>query len=277
VVREKTAHYYSSTLKAQAECDCRRNEEDVVSVAGPVPIGPWRANWWRRFPEGYRVDVEERMKWQGRSASGGGCLFFDLMSLPIELRHATDVLDRHNIAWVEWLVLASLENNHDRRGITRNVAEASKRLGIGLSHEDCISGLEACLRNGWLWEVDEQITAEISKLLRADSAVMPVAFDPAQHWGEIDFSPEGAALYRMVSAEIFGPDWETDLLVEDSYFREEHRYCATEAGLVAVRREYEASGQSPTSVRTIPIGPWCVYWWERFDSGHRLELTFGEP
>ena len=33
----------------------------------------------------------------------------------------------------------------------------------------------------------------------------------------------------------------------------------------------------PKSARTFPIGPWCVYWWERFTSGYRLELTFGQP
>ena len=27
--------------------------------------------------------------------------------------------------------------------------------------------------------------------------------------------------------------------------------------------------------QVVPIGPWCVYWWERFPSGYRLELKLG--
>jgi hypothetical protein len=87
----------------------------------------------------------------------------------------------------------------------------------------------------------------------------------------------GDQLYRVVSAEIFGRDWEDALDVEDSYFREEHHYCATEAGLAGVAQGYVASGEIPTSSRIVPIGPWCVRWWWRFPSGYRLELTFGEP
>lgn len=275
VVREKSAHYFLSKSRAVAERDSRQEWESVVSVAGPFTIGPWRANWWRRFPAGYRIEVEDRMQWRGRCSGGGGFISLKVRKLP--LSRSKDVLDRHNVSWVEWLVMASLEHSTDQREVVRKVTKTSKRLGVVLTEAECLGGLEACVRNGWLRRVDEQITAEITGLLRADSAIMPIPFDPMEHrWRELDFSAEGALLYRMLSAEIFGQDWEDGLIVEASYFREEHRYCATEVGLDAVREEYTESGENPASVRTVPIGPWCVYWWKRFRSGHRMELTFGE-
>jgi hypothetical protein len=278
VVHEKTAHYFRSESAAVAECECWKGYESVVTVAGPLPIGPWRAQWWRRFPEGYAIDVEQRMQWQGRASSGGGDCYFITMKLPIDPAHARDVLDRHNVAWVEWLILASLDHATDRRGIVQLATESGLQLlSRSPTKAECLSGLKACLRNGWLCEVDEQVIAEIRNLLRADAAVMPVPFDPMKNWAEIDFSVAGAQLYRMVSAEIFGPNWEDGLIVEDTYYREEHHYCATQAGLAAVMHEYFESGEVPKSIRTVPIGRWCVYWWQRFRSGYRLELTFGEP
>lgn len=217
------------------------------------------------------------MQWQGRASSGGGCCFFDPMKLPVDPALARDVLDRHNVAWMEWLVLASLEHSTDRRGIVRRVTEsASKLLGIRPTKKECLRHLEACLRNGWMRDVDDDFARETLNLLHADAALTPVPFDPVEDCVEVDFTVDGAKLYRMVSAEIFGGDWEDGLVVEDSYYREEHRYCASDAGLAAITHEYAELGEMPKSIRTVRIGPWCVYWWNRFRSGYRLELTFGE-
>ena len=39
--------------------------------------------------------------------------------------------------------------------------------------------------------------------------------------------------------------------------------------------EYEAEGWVVRSARVVPIGPWCVSWWEQFAAGFRLELEVG--
>ena len=36
--------------------------------------------------------------------------------------------------------------------------------------------------------------------------------------------------------------------------------------------EYEAEGWVVRPPRVVPIGPWCVYWWEQFPAGFRMEL-----
>jgi hypothetical protein len=276
IVHRKSAHYFSSQSKAVSERDRWKGYDSIVSVTEPSPIGPWRANWWRRFPEGYRIDVEERMQWKGRASGGEGFVFLYLGELPFDLSHASDVLDRYNVAWAEWIVLASVEQRNDRHGIVRRAAEISKQFGKNLAASECLGGIETCLINGWLRRVDEQFTTEIRRLLRADPVFMPVPFDLERHSVEMDYSVDGAHHYRMLSAEIFGIDWEDSLRVEEGYFREEHRYCATEAGLEAVEEQCANSNETPKSRRVEAIGPWCVYWWQLYPEGYRLELTFGE-
>jgi hypothetical protein len=71
VVHEKTAQYYRTWAAAAAAIEEIRNQDEVVNVTGPSPTGPWHAQWWRRFPDGYRIDIEERRQWQGRGSRGG--------------------------------------------------------------------------------------------------------------------------------------------------------------------------------------------------------------
>lgn len=97
----------------------------------------------------------------------------------------------------------------------------------------------------------------------------------ASRKGEIDFTPVGATLYRMIGAEWLGPDWEDDLSVWNEYYREEHRYCEAEEGLQDVIQKQMGRDEVILSSKLVPLGPWCVHWWERFPSGYRLELKIG--
>jgi hypothetical protein len=81
----------------------------------------------------------------------------------------------------------------------------------------------------------------------------------------------------MIAAEWLGLDWEDDLSVWNDYYREEHRYCETEEGLQGIVQEHAARGEVVRTSKLVPLGPWCVYWWERFPAGYRLELEIGEP
>ena len=37
-----------------------------------------------------------------------------------------------------------------------------------------------------------------------------------------------------------------------------------------------AGGRAAVVLPDTPIGPWCVYWWDRFPAGYRLEFEVGE-
>src|SRR5262249_17010376 len=161
--------------------------------------------------------------------------------------------------------------------LPRSVADfANRQFGLVASEDECRAGLDACLRYGWL-RLGQHAGNEVDLLLRAEPATMPVATEWRGWDDHVDFTPCGPTLYRMIAAEWLGPDWEDNLDVSKETYREEHRYCETQQGLQDIEQEYAARGELVRASKLVPLGPWCVWWWERFPSGYRLELKIGEP
>jgi hypothetical protein len=281
VVHIKTARYFRTSVAADAAIARAWEEDDVVAVTGPTAIGPWRVQWWRRFPEGYRIDVEERTQWQGRASGGGEDCYLDRSPQKSDWRRLRYVLDRHNVTLAEWLFLASMDLitwHKSAASLLRWAAESrDAHFGVTVSEKERRIALYACLRYGWLRSVDRNAVDEVRALLRNDPALLPVPSKVESNEGEIDFSPDGAALYRTVAAEWLGPTWEDGLRVGKAHYWEVHRYCETEEGLQGIVQKHEDRGEIVRASRVVPIGPWCVYWWERYPAGYRMELQIGDP
>lgn len=81
----------------------------------------------------------------------------------------------------------------------------------------------------------------------------------------------------MISAEWLGANWEDDLRVARGYEWEEHRYCRSAEGFPGIADEHRTRGDVVRAGRVVPIGPWCVWWWDRFPEGYRLELELSAP
>jgi hypothetical protein len=286
-VHLKSSHYFRTKPAALATISWIQADESVCSIRGPFEIGPWRAQWWRRFLDGYRIDVEAN----GNYAYGSTHHLSKLDQPPAELQRLQHILDRYNVTLIQWLSLAAMDTagiKYSSR-LPKSIAEsAGKRFGGSTSEEECRAALQDCVRLGWLMIVDietadtirEQSEREdqIKALLGEEPAIMTIDQQP---WVRttIHFTPPGAALYRMIAAEWLGPAWEDEIHVSVSQetYREEHRYCETEEGLRAVLREYAARDEKVRASKVVPIGPWCVQWWKRFPRGYRLELQLGDP
>lgn len=102
----------------------------------------------------------------------------------------------------------------------------------------------------------------------------PPSFE--DRFGTFDFTESGASLYRMIQTEWLGPAWEDQLFVANCHFWEEHHYCESLEGFERIEPEHCAKGNAVQVKRVIPIGPWCVFWWQRFPSGYRLELEVSQ-
>ncbi len=276
VVRCRVARYLPTRASARAEIEEVREREDQVEVAGPTPIGPWRVQWWQRFPEGYRVDIQWRSRWQGRACGGG-----DGWSQPPSPRWQTEpqrrqqVLARFGVGLPEWLVLAEVAGgrfNSPSRLPARAAGFAMTAHGIAAAEEECRAAMDACLARGWLRVVDHRAAAEIEALLQADTASVLLPDEAVPGLGEVDFTLAGAALYRAVSKEFLGPGWQDGLCVWRELEREEHRYGETERDVLSALQECQDRGVEVVASWVVPIGPWCVYWWRRFPRGYRLEL-----
>jgi hypothetical protein len=217
-----------------------------------------------------------------------------------------DILDRHNVTFAEWLLLSKMEHGarrfRDPWDFRHLQVSAHRIYGATLSPDDLRDALQACLRHEWLRMLNLDVVEEVHSLLRNDPVYLAlprsaelcpegICADPAMlrlgiivrvpappetRWGEIDFSPAGAQLYRTISAEWLGADWEDNLKVSNGYYREVHFYCESREGFMHVAQEDEAWGNIRAR-RMKPIGPWCVAWWQRFNAGYRLELEIGDP
>jgi hypothetical protein len=305
VVRRKVAHFFRTSAAADSAIQerCRRNE--VAAIIGPTPIGPWRAQWWRRFLDGYRVDIQEQYRSPGPGSGDSESCNVDWILRNADSDRLRKVLDGHSVTFAEWLMLAGMEQSRSRNSASHLccwAAELGNRLlGISASEEQYREALTNCLGRGWLRTADENTAAEIDALLREDpvflalpnmtrhrsgsycheiepqhAAGLTPAPRPASHGLDaIEFTSFGATLYRKISAEWLGPHWEDDLQVSHDYLWEEHHYSESEAGFQDVTKKHLAAGVRINTSRVVPIGPWCVYWWQRFPAGYRLELELG--
>jgi hypothetical protein len=288
VVHEKSSHYFRTKAAALATINEIHKWDGFGSISGPFEIGPWRAPWWRRFLDGYRLDIE----WHGQGPGG----HFHLAPFPqtqAELQRLQHILDCHNVTLAQWLVLATMDTGSVTYtshfpGIV--VDAAGRRFGGLISEEECRTGLQDCLRLGWLTSADLDPTdptrqtiaretleriAEVKALLREEPAIMPIAL--TWELRALHFTPCGAARYRMLGAEWLGAAWEDEIHVALESYREEHRYCETEEGVQAALQDFTRRQEKVQASKVVPIGPWCVHWWERFPRGYRLELQLGDP
>jgi hypothetical protein len=279
VVHARTSHYFRSRAAALIAAAALRDWGSVVSISDALPIGPWRVQWWRHYPEGYRLDVEERWRWKGRCGGGSHWRLPRPPLTPSSAKRLQHLLDCHNVTRAEWGLFCAIDG-HMRKVpgcLVRSAPRlAEKAPGPPLSSADVQRGLETCLANGWLRTVDEAVRQEVLLLLRDDPALAPLS-KATSSLGELDFTSTGARLYQMISAECFGVNWDSAVTVEQTRYREEHRYCASEEGIRAALAWYAQQGENVLRSRIIPIGPWCVRWWERFPAGYRLEVEIGEP
>jgi hypothetical protein len=276
VVHEKYSRYFTTLAAAEAEIAEVSSYDDHVSVVGPTPIGPWRAQWWRRFERGFRIDVEERRKWAGSGGGGGKSISFHKSRIALDSHHLQDVLRRYQVTPGEWLCMWEAEHETWPEGYGAHAADRAQRwLDLSISIADCEAGFESCLQQSWLRISNDESMREVHSLLAADPVFQPVPRIVEQFVGFVDFTPTGATVYRATSAEIFGENREAALCVSLQTYREEHRYSESKSGFQEVFQEIAQHGEHILAMQIVPLGPWCVYWWEQFPAGFRLEVQIG--
>jgi len=224
------------------------------------------------------------MHWHGgSSAMLGECCCVQRRAERADPGRLRDVLDRHNVTIAEWIVLAAMEDapiKPDGTWLAGRIEElASRDFKATISAAECCNALDTCLQHGWLKVLCSESVDAVHAILLKTPALLAVPGSAelrmTYQQGDVDFSPSGADLYRTISAEWLGTDWETDLSITNSYFWEEHRYCESAEEFQSIIQQHAANGTIVRAHRTVRIGPWCVYWWKRFASGYQLQLEIG--
>jgi hypothetical protein len=280
VVHTKEARYFRTLGAARAAADDIHGWNEGHAVTGPTPIGPWQVEWWRTFPEGYRLDVESQFRWQGRIVDPIGGSTHPPPVWRTNPDHLKSILDRHNVTVPEWLLLAAMDEGvgtHPTFLPGWVAGRASDTFGLSVSEEDCRGGLNRCVRNGWLRVADMAHVQAVAAVMTDGPALAVLPKGRTPHLHTLDFTPTGAGLYRKIAAEYLGRGWEDDFQVARTFYREEHLYCATEDGIQAALAMYAMQQEDVRATRLQQIGPWCVRWWETNPTGYRLEVEIGEP
>src|SRR5262249_14591785 len=158
--------------------------------------------------------------------------FFDDKVSENDAARLRDVLDRHQMTPAEWAFLAAAERERLPEAIQRAFSRPGSRkstFGPSFSDQECFAAFEACLRKGWLQRMDAAALEEVASLLRDEPALLPAPETTKAKEGEFDFTPAGAAVYREISGQWLGPDWEDRLYVSNCYYWIEHLYAEAEA------------------------------------------------
>lgn len=266
----------------------------------PVQIGPWQAQWWRRYPSGWRVDFTEELQHQGRCPSKREMIHLDCSLTPKDIENLRTALITCGVSELQWALLAQADQEWPAneksfcRLAIRRFAMLTKKNPSRLSIRQ---GLQECFERNWLQVLDESGAELIREEVRRSGAHLATPSIAMLHsenicyvatpFGEcvprqlplfnaVDFTQRGASLYRLVSAQWLGEDWDDGLVVERCWRSKVRYYCETESGLSGIEANLEAQGRVIRSRQLILLGRWSVFWHERFESGYCLELEFGD-
>jgi hypothetical protein len=85
----------------------------------------------------------------------------------------------------------------------------------------------------------------------------------------MDFTKRGAKLFRSLTL---------DAGVEDVFSVKNGNvgtlFSVSLEKVLEASRSYQTSPDVKSVSDPIPLGPWCLYWWERFERGFKLEVTY---
>jgi hypothetical protein len=190
-------------------------------------------------------------------------------------------LDKYGLSVAQLDVLVACNYGPYSFEATRNEAMnvAEWRKGR-MSKDEATKALRDCIDQGWLRIISQSDLDEIQSILRAGQLFGPV-YTPTGI-GDVDFTVRGAARFQELHRDLYGEDQEKDATYSVSEGQVEHVYCPTLALALKTIDEYKnlaTFGGFPKVIVSapVPVGPWCVRWWQSFPSGYRVDVEYEHP
>jgi hypothetical protein len=268
MIRQRVA-YFTRYREFQEGWSLRR-DPCARCLVEPYEIGPWRAEWWRRFPCGFRsewlfaydhlcshpgchqVGFDDGVRVQGEWCSRQSPLSDEQQPL---LGFA---LAERGISGEAWEVLGHFE---------RSTSSVSQRL-----LRDHSQGVAECATAGWIAPVDRRFREELERELNADSALLPLGHGYQCEEGDWAITPAGIERLAEVSRDLFGPLWEDCIRLEQDLGGTALIYCETQRGIENQLEEWEYDRVRVVSHTIEKIGPWCTNWRKVFPSGYKATV-----
>jgi hypothetical protein len=193
----------------------------------------------------------------------------------IDPKEYVRILKRQKVTRAEWAVLSTTGMwplPHEE--LARAAARDSQGDALGtVSEMTCQEALSACIEKGWLRVVDDHVLEEIRSFLNLDKAIGPVYGLP--QLGDVDFTPKGAELFKLIRKEIFGANWAASHAYQKEICSKEQLYVITKKGAERAIKEIKDRYDAVLVKEPKIIGPWRVYWWEKYSKGYRIDVETG--
>lgn len=277
VVEIRTRRYFATRRAAERQRTLLHRMPDVASVTKVTPCPNLRLAWWCPPREGWQFDSTVQMKWMGRSGGGSRpTLEWNVKQAEIDSALVRRECRRHQTDLSDWCVLLTVASSEFllAKSLRRSATEFAKRqFGLRNASERIADAISRCAKKQLIGRMGEGAIRRIGASIATSPRPMVLPELVPEH---VDLSPAGIELLSHLGPKVFGDAWLDGWQVQQDVFRREHRYARNLLDVASVFEEYNHSEETVLAVGPItPLGPWCVYWWERHPTGYRVELEIG--
>jgi hypothetical protein len=305
IVRELTARYFAEQRTAQAFLSSLHMVGDgMVTSIRMTESGPWRRQWWEPPLGGYKVLVETSnptdMIFKSWRASRSVVAMEQPenaneqpdLSIELDMEGQTRALERHGMSWSEWRVVRHLgaDGFASDDEVAIGAYRESSRNGLAkLTYEECVESLDSCIKKGWIWRLDDAVAERIKRHLSSSAPATLLQPIPESRYGILTLSLDGAERFRSIFEAAYGKtstfhvwrygrdDFPHGLRSEHGQLIERQvveQYTLSEHGASWGEFSSEPGMRVDRRSEPVSIGPWCVYWWNRFPGGWKAEVEF---
>jgi hypothetical protein len=152
------------------------------------------------------------------------------------------------------------------------LSEADSSSFGRLSEAEVRETLRICISQGLVRIISEKDLLDIRARLAAEGRLGPVYGMPTV--GAVDFTIRGAECYQALCKDFADDGYEPS---ETYHVRDDSKeaiYCPTFRDAQTTTDYYNNLPDVQSVSQPVPLGPWCVYWWECFPSGYRVDVEY---
>lgn len=275
-VEVKTRWTFVSRSAATRHRKRFRSPPDCASISPTVELENIRLAWWSPPLRGWTFDVTEKYQWEGFGGIGRNnwtCLDWEPKTDGIDRTRLRRQLKQCDIDDSELCVLITLAKwgAMDIKRVARHAFHLAKTaLRFRIPKERQRGTIRRCLEKGLIVEPN---SVEIDRIESAAQTADPPLHSRELRQNDLELSEAGARLLVENGEALLGAAWLDGWSTSRQVFSRVRRYARDFLDIAAVFEEYSDYPENMVKLGPIQkIGPWCLYWWNRFPSGYLVEI-----